>query len=138
MRPGSESERPAPSKSFGRRTVLEDQRDDRPGRVPWLETLGHHLPGRPLDRDSTAWIDVEISHPIGTGLAGGHEEAAVWLFDEADVGDDRHRADPPLRLDAGDLAPSHELLADVVRRPGHGPQRPRCCQDLPSVTTAGA
>jgi hypothetical protein len=86
---------------------------------------------------------LQVARPVGTGIAGGHEQRAVRRLDEPDRDADRSPGRPTARLDDDDLAPARELLADRVEGVpppvlGSVRQRPFSCQDLPSVTTDGA
>ena len=101
------------------------------GLVP-IERLRDGVPGPLADGESASWIGLQVPGPVGVGVAGGDEQAAVRLLDEPDRGDDVAPGHPSPGDDPDDLPPARELVADLVR------QRPFCCQDLPSVTTAGA
>jgi len=128
----AEPKRRPPSEPLGRRPVAEDERRHDPGGLVVIQRLGHGVPGPIADGEMACRIHLQIAGPVGIGVAGRDEQAAVRLLDEPDRDGDLAPGDPTPSREPDDLPPAGELFADLVR------QRPFCCQDLPSVTTAGA
>lgn len=78
----------------------------------------------------------EIERPVGMFGSGRDKDCAVRVLDEADRGPDGVARKPAACLEQRDLAPSGELLADLIS--GAGQREAPRCQDLPSTPTAGA
>lgn len=147
---GTETECRSPAQAFGRRPVAEDERRDGVGGFGLIERLGNHVVGLLADRGPAPWIGLEVPCPVRIGRARRHKEAPVKFLDVADRDGDRRAAEASPGLDADDCPPANQLVADLVGwsgwpAPGTGRvrgrvvrQRPRCCQDLPSVWTEGA
>jgi hypothetical protein len=121
------------SQPLGGRPIAQDQLRDGASRLGAGRRLGDRGPRSFTDRYHAAWIRLEISGPVGVRVAGRHEQGPVGFLDEADRDRNLATGDATGRQDSRDRAPADELIADLVRA-----QRPRCCQDLPSVTTDGA
>lgn len=100
-------------------------------RLGAAQLLRQSRPARLAQRDPTARIHLEIAGPVGV-LHPRNEQAAIGLLHETEGDLDGAARRPTEGLEPGDLPPAGELLAQAVR------QRPRTCQDLPSVATAGA
>jgi len=100
--------------------------------VGLVERVGVRGPRPITNRHAAAEVGLEVPGPVRVRRSGGDEEGPVRFLDIAH-GDRHQQAGPPAaRLEEGDRAPGGELSADRIVR-----QRLRC-QDLPSVTTAGA
>jgi hypothetical protein len=127
----AKAKRRAAPEALRRRAVAKDQLADGSRCLGTLQGLRDRGPRLVAEGDAKARLREQISRPRRVVSARGNQQAAIGFFDVADGDLDRAARETPARLDSGDLAPSGELLADLVR------QRPRC-QLLPSVCTEGA